>query len=354
MDNNSNRSMNRIINSLHFTFRRFNNIIRNLFHHILTANATSLRRTTSAALAFAVFVSCTFVWPAADVSASSGKNKVVKRNASMTLMVKDGALFNFREAAGQQLYGYDTLQGACANNGFAYLTLYDRTVENCKIAKVNLSTLEVVKVSAPLAIYHANNLTYNTKKNLILATCCRVKMKRAVFIDPETLTVVGHKDIKLTRKVKKLPKSERRKYKGFTAIAYNAKYDRYVGRLRSSGNVIIFNGNLKPIKYVRLKGKKAKLLNQGLDSVGKYIYDVRSFKGKHLYSMVTVHTMSGKLVGKVKFPYGMPPGDELQCIFHDGKQFYAGIYRTTSQIHDLASFHVNRVNKLYYLNNMIN
>lgn len=89
-----------------------------------------------------------------------------------------------------------------------------------------------------------------------------------------------------------------------------------------------------------------------MDSVGNYIYDVRSFKGKKKYSMVTVHTMSGKLVGKVKFPYGPAPGNELQCIFHDGRQFYAGFYYTTSQAHDYASYHVNRTNTLYYLNNM--
>ena len=141
-----------------------------------------------------------------EVWGASGKTKA----ASMDLIRKDGRAFDFRTEAGQKLYGYDTLQGACADSGYAYLTLYDRTVERCRIVKVDLKKLCVVKVSAPLPIYHGNNLTFNTKKGLLLATCCRVKGKRAVFIHPGSLTVAGVKDIRLTKKVKKLPASERR------------------------------------------------------------------------------------------------------------------------------------------------
>ncbi|MBP3897620.1 MAG: hypothetical protein J6D57_07325 [Mogibacterium sp.] len=315
-------------------------------------NSRKASRILALPIAFAVCITSVLVLPLNDVSAASKKKAKKQRTASMTLVKKGNGAFDFRSEAGEKLYGYDTLQGACANAGYAYLTLYNRNVESCKIVKVKLSTREVVKVSSPLPVYHANCLTYNTRKNLLVATCCRVMDKRAVFIDPNTLTVTSYKDIQLTKKVKRLPKSVRRKYKGFTAIAYNSQKDCYVGRLRSNNNVIIFDGNLNPKKYVVLKGKQTALLNQGMDSVGNYIYDVRSFKGKKKYSMVTVHTMSGKLVGKVKFPYGPAPGNELQCIFHDGRQFYAGFYYTTSQAHDYASYHVNRTNTLYYLNNM--
>ena len=126
--------------------------------------------------------------------------------SSKTLLKKDGRTFDLRIAAKQKLYRYDTLQGACANDGFAYFSLFDRNRNKCRIVKIRLKTLDVIKVSKPLPIYHANNLTYNTKKNLILATCCQVKDKRAVFIDPEKLTVVSKKDIKL-KSSKKIPKA---------------------------------------------------------------------------------------------------------------------------------------------------
>ena len=269
--------------------------------------------------------------------------------SSKTLLKKDGRTFDLRIAAKQKLYGYDTLQGACANDGFAYFSLFDRNRNKCRIVKIRLKTLDVIKVSKPLPIYHANNLTYNTKKNLILATCCQVKDKRAVFIDPEKLTVVSKKDIKL-KSSKKIPKKVVKNYKGFTAIAYNETHDCYVGRLRGNNNVIIFDGNLKPARYVTLRGKRSYLLNQGMESVGDYIYDVRSFKGKHRYSMVTIHTMTGRYVGKMKFAYGKSPGKELECLFHDGDTYYAGFYYTTSQNHDDRWHRAKRYSYIYRLN----
>lgn len=292
-------------------------------------------------------VAAGFVLTSGEAYAASGK-----RNAAMSLLSKNGAFFDFRKEAGQKLYGYDTLQGACAAEGFGYLTLYDRNVEKCRIVKVALDSLAVTKVSAPLPVYHANNLTFNTRKHLVVATCCRVKDKRAVLVDPNTLKVVGKKDIKLTRKVKHLPKKERKKYKGFTAIAYNEKHDCYIGRLRGSGNAILFDGDLKPVRYFKLKGKRNSMMNQGMDSVGDRVYDVRSFKGKHKYSVVTIHTLNGKYVGQIRFPFGKAPGNELQCLFHDGGQFYAGFYLTTSQKHDTKAHHVKRNNKLYRVHNV--
>ena len=282
--------------------------------------------------------------------------KVAKKvTAKMTLLKKGNAAFNFRIAAKQKLYRYDTLQGACANGGYAYLTLYNRNVERCKIVKVKLSNLSVVKVSASLPIYHGNNLTFNTRKNRIVATCCTTSKKaknRVVLINPSTLKVTSIKNIKLTKKVKKLPKKVRKKNKGYTAVAYNEKHNCYVARLRQNGNVVILNKNLKPVRYVKLKKKKTGLLVQGIETVGDYIYDVRSFKGRHHYCMVTVHTMSGKYVGQMKFPYGTAPGKELQCLFHNGRQFYAGFYYSTSQMDDTKKNHVNRVNLIQRLNNL--
>ena len=308
-----------------------------------------MKRLISLLLTFAIVFATVMTLPTERSYAASGNN----RAASLTAVMKGGKAFDYRTEAGERLYSYDTLQGACANRGFAYLTLYDRTVEKCKIVKVNLNTLAVVKVSAPLPVYHASTLTYNTRKNQIVATCCRVKEKRVVFVDPNSLTVIGYKDIYLNKKVKKLPKKERKRYKGFTAITYNEKSNCYVGRLKSSGNAIVFDGEMNPKRYIKLKGKNSKLLNQGMDSAGNYIYVVQSFKGKRKYNLVTVHTLSGKLVGRMTFPYGKAPGNELQCIFHDGRSFYAGFYLTTSQQNDTKANHVNRTNLLYRVNNMI-
>ncbi len=305
-----------------------------------------MRRSTIAILAF--LLAALLMIPEGAFAGS-----VPQKKAELKLLKKDKAVFDFRKEAKQKLYQYDTLQGGCANDGKAYLTLYNRNVEKCKIVRVDLATRTVEKVSKALPIYHGNNLTFNTRKNRIVATCCKVKEKQVVFVDPKTLKVTKKKTIKLTKKVKGLPSKVRKNYKGFTAIAYNAEKDCYVGRLRGTDNVILFDGALRPKKYIKLSGKRTSLLTQGMESVGKYIYDVRSFKGKKKYSMITIHTMTGKLVGRLKFPYGKAPGNELQCLFHDGDQFYTGTYYTTSQKHDDRAHHVRRTNRIYKLNNLV-
>lgn len=113
---------------------------------ILTAQAGAVFADTGSDTVFADTGSDPFT---VSVSGSSQK-------ASLTLLKKNGAAFDFRKAAKQKLYRYDTLQGACADDGIAYLTLYNRNVEKCKIVKVDLDTLKVIKVSKPLPVYHAD------------------------------------------------------------------------------------------------------------------------------------------------------------------------------------------------------
>ena len=318
-----------------------------------TKRIKKLKTAASIILALALLTISILPAPGFDVYAESmpgaaGAVQPIFAYSSMEVLAKNGEALDLRAAAGQNLYGYDTLQGACANGGCAYYTLFNRNKNKCRIVKLDLASLNVIQVSAPLKLYHANNLTFNTKRNLLVATCCQVKGKRAVFIDPNTLTVVSKKDIKL-KASKSIPESVVRKYSGFTAIAYNEKYDCYIGRLRGNNNVIIFDGDLKPVRYVKLRGKRTGLLNQGMESAGDYIYDVRSFKGKRKYSMVTIHDMSGAYAGAMKFAFGKKPGEELQCIFHDGDRFYAGFYYTTSQKHDDKKHHVKRYNRIYAL-----
>lgn len=275
--------------------------------------------------------------------------------ANMTLLTKENATFNYRISAKQKLHQYDTLQGACASGGYAYLTLYNGKVEKCRIVKVRLSDLSIVKVSKTLPIYHGNNLTYDTKKNRIVATCCTTIEKakyRVVLIHPKTLKVISTKNAKLTKKVKNLPKKVRTKNIGYSAIAYNEKHNCYVARMRDDGNVVILSKNLVPLRYVVLKGKKTGLLEQGIETDGNYIYDVRSFEGKYNYCMVTVHTMAGKYVGQIKFPNTTPPKKELECIFHDGKQFYAGFFYSTIRMNYTKQYHSTRVNLIQRLNNL--
>ena len=88
-----------------------------------------------------------------DTDVSSGEVSAVvinSKTAKLSMVSKGGKRFDVRIAAGQPMYGYDTVQGACSYKGYAYFALYNRKKERIKIAKVNLGTMKVVKVSKPL------------------------------------------------------------------------------------------------------------------------------------------------------------------------------------------------------------
>lgn len=58
------------------------------------------------------------------------------------------------------------------------------------------------------------------------------------------------------------------------------------------------------------------------------VFDYRAKAGQKLYGYNTL-------------PYGETPGNELQCIFHDGDRYNACFYYSTSQKHDNRKHHVS-------------
>ncbi len=59
-----------------------------------------------------------------------------------------------------------------------------------KLVKYNLETGEVVKISEDLGLNHANDLTYNPKRNIFVAVHNNPNRKKLSIIDPETFEVV--------------------------------------------------------------------------------------------------------------------------------------------------------------------
>ncbi len=69
-------------------------------------------------------------------------------------------------------------------------TASDEENNICKLVKFKLETGEVVKVSEELALNHANDLTYNPKRNIFVAVHNNPNRKKLSIIDPETFEIV--------------------------------------------------------------------------------------------------------------------------------------------------------------------
>ncbi|MBQ0017670.1 MAG: hypothetical protein KBS63_00465 [Clostridiales bacterium] len=236
-----------------------------------------------------------------------------------------GSRFDVRIAANEKTWGYDTIQGACAYDGYAYMSLYNRQNERIKIAKVDLKTMKVVQKSAALACKcHANSMTYNANNNTIVI--CRGKggRKSVAIVNASTLTLKGTKTIKISSKM------AGGKYKGISSIAYNYENNFYIAKLTGKDNKIVkLNSSFKPVKRIKIKGNRSYLLAQSLYTQGNFMYDVQSFKGKHKYNLITVRNVNtGKLLGRITIASGKS-GQlyELENVFRDGNQWYISFYR---------------------------
>ena len=192
-----------------------------------------------------------------------------------TEMVRSGSgRWDIRIKARQKEYGYDTIQGACSYKGYAYMALYNRKVEKIKIAKVDLKTMKVVKVSKPLdTLVHGNTLTYNPKTNRIIAVCGVKAPRTVVFFSPKTMEMTSTRTIRLSTK------QLGEKFEGINGFSYNEKRDMYVLKVRNkSSKIVLLDRELRVKKVISPEGVRTYLLAQGLYTEGDYMFDLQSFR----------------------------------------------------------------------------
>ncbi|MGX8774169.1 MAG: hypothetical protein ACSW8G_03840 [Bacillota bacterium] len=288
------------------------------------------------------------------INTSGKKWKTPKGNKTLSLTLchnTDGTVFDLTSQAGQKLFDYDTLQGATAGKGYAYFALYNRKVDKAKIVKVRLTDMEVVKVSGALNVKHANELTYNGRKNIIVVANSDPAAKRLSIINANTLTLVSQKKISVSHRISGMSKKQRKKFKGVGAIAYNEKHNCYVCRMRKTNDILLLNSKFKPYKRIRQKSRLSGLLYQGMDSYKDCIMICQSFKGKKKYNVITVYNMKGKFLARFKMKIGSPP-HEMETVFHNGNQFYAGFYMSYKVTDSEGNPAVMRKNLIYMINNL--
>lgn len=240
-------------------------------------------------------------------------------------LAKNGSFLDVRKEADQKLYGYSIFQGSCTDGKYGYYILYNNSVEKCKIAKLRLSDNEVVSVSKVLNIHHGNDLTYNDKTNKIMAVHMTEKSKTIAVINPSTLKFEKNITVKIPTWLPGATIIKTGNITGFNAIAYDSENDRYVLRIRESGDYLITDGKLKPIKYVTPNKKKHKrAVYAGLDIMNGYIASAQYAYKSGGYSLIQLHDWSGKYVGTINIRKTY----ELESVFDVKGKVYAAFYHS--------------------------
>ncbi len=148
-----------------------------------------------------------------------------------------------------------------------------------RLVKYDIEKQETVAVSEKLYLNHANDLTYNAKEDVLLASHCHFYGNRISMISPETLEIVDSVDIDMD----------------IYCITYNEAHDRYAVGLHGGQDFRILDSDFEPIGPIH----KATDLTEGYTTQGcasddEYIYFV-------LYSenVITVYDWDGNFVSLI-------------------------------------------------------
>jgi len=198
---------------------------------------------------------------------------------------------------------FTAAQGAASDGTYFYNVLKknDGGYETDIIVKSKMSDFSEVKVSEVLKLDHANDMTYDSKRNLLVIP--NMLGKIITRIDPETLEVVSEVDAPL-------PGTP-------WAIAYNATRDCYV--VAAGGRLCITDENFVPKTSFSTVSSSQPQVGQGMDADDHFIYMPLSPSSEgNKYNVVMVYDWNGNFVREVPLEVTI----ESETILHYGDKYY--------------------------------
>ena len=222
------------------------------------------------------------------------------RKAEM-LMIKS----NIEADAGMS--PYVSAQGACTDGEYAYFALPNGATT---MLKYDLKNWQLVKKKTGLVLGHANDMTYNSKKNYIAVSHNAPEYNIISIVDPETLKVTESYEIKLK----------------IYSIAYCEKLDCYFVGISGGYNFAKLDSEFNVVK--KYKGVKSGYVRQGADCDDQYIYFTQSGGS----NIVVVYDLNGKYVDD----FALSSDNEVENIFHIGNDFYSTLHYYGSYLHRIG------------------
>lgn len=193
---------------------------------------------------------------------------------------------------------YATVQGACTDGRYAYFAVQQGSTT---ILKYDMNSWELEDKRDNMGILgHANDMTYNPKRNWILVANNGPNYDMLYALNPDTLEVVATVTLKLD----------------VYSVAYNPERDIYIVGITGGYDFAVLNNKFKMVK--RYKGRETPYTRQGCDCDENYIYFSQSGGG----NAVVVYDYDGKYAGILSLGHS----HEVENIFHVKNQFYATLH----------------------------
>ena len=225
-------------------------------------------------------------------------NGIIRSSHPIAAYVKNDRKLN-------SVNGFTAAQGAASDGTYFYNVLKKKegNVETDIIVKSMVSDFSQVKVSEEMPLDHANDMTYDSKRNLLVIP--NMLGKIITRIDPETLTVHSTVDAPL-------PGTP-------WAIAYNASRDCYV--IAAGGRLCITNENFVPRTSFPTVSSSKKQVGQGMDADDNFIYmplSPSSESGGNKYNVIMVYDWDGNFVREIPLEVTI----ETETILHYENTYY--------------------------------
>ena len=197
---------------------------------------------------------------------------------------------------------YSISQGAASDGTFVYIALRNSDDSGAVIVKHRLDDGSFVAKSPVLQLGHANDMTFNTEKNLLVVAHGQKQGKIITLVNPETLEFIEDVDIE----------------KGAGAITYNPATGSYaISQGGKSLHMLDKDlGYVTSYERTKLDGYTA----QGMGSDEKYIYFPMSGSGQNI---LDTFDWDGNRICQVILP---TPHESESLFYVNGRHFVSFNY----------------------------
>lgn len=227
---------------------------------------------------------------------------------------ENGKPVDIRRLAGRSLRYFAWPQGACSDGKYIYMIFerkrFQGRTHRCKIVKLDLKTLKVIKVSDELKIGHGNDITY-CNGNLYVTHSAGGRVVHR--IDPftlkykETIRVVIPKEL------------GRKKIREFNGIAcYGSGF---ILRIMWGSGMLITDENFHALRHFRTR--RFFKTSQGMDQKSLTTYRAFSKLQSSDRNYLVTFDEDGRMLERIK----LEVTGELENVFFAGDQLYGTVYR---------------------------
>ena len=202
-------------------------------------------------------------------------------------------------------------QGGCSDwQRYYYLIMMHYDFESgqeenySKIAKIDLENGEVIKWSDELKLYHANDITFNPKENILVVSNNKPHKNQLTVIDSDSLEYI--RTVELPFEV--------------YSIEFNVKRKCYVVGLSGTFDFCLLDESFALINERIYKGTTltSRYTKQGVGADDELIYFIL-WDGKHkkmddFQNEISVYDWKGNFLGVIEFDVGVSEPENISIV----------------------------------------